>query len=214
MNIRRRQPRGIRAGGESAADSRPEAEARLDASDPAPPAPVADQLDDLQGPITGIVILPDRLDWSRYPSHDLSDPDKLHDLYATVLRKAESRQDLATYLNRDPLVREWANLDLPGSIRAAWEAAHWELRPKTTGTEPQHHYMNGGWMDDDDDSMRIAWVYNEHPPQVSRSDFWFLERFAKHLWARAERHPDNARYQVIANDAKAALERYRQARRR
>lgn len=38
---------------------------------------VADRLDDLKGPTNGIVTLPERLDWSRYPSHDLSEPDQL-----------------------------------------------------------------------------------------------------------------------------------------
>ncbi len=53
---------------------------------------------------------------------------RLRTMYATVLRQAGNESDLAKFLNRSVLRREWAALNLPSSVRDAWETTHSVLR--------------------------------------------------------------------------------------
>ena len=89
---------------------------------------VADDLAALHGPTAGTVNLPLHLDWSESSSYDLSLPSRLRSLYSTVIREAGSEQELASWLDRDLLVREWCHLNVPVVVRQAWERAHPELR--------------------------------------------------------------------------------------
>ena len=89
---------------------------------------VPDDLGALHGPMSGTVDLPLHLDWSQSSSYDLSRPNRLRSFYAAVIREAGSEQDLADWLNRGLLVREWCHLNIPIIVRQAWERAHPELR--------------------------------------------------------------------------------------
>lgn len=93
---------------------------------------VADTLDELRGPATGEVTLPNRLLWNRSRPFDLADDERLQSMMRIVLREARSQEDLARFVDRGSLIRLWSTLGLPAHIRAAWEAAHPELRrPRT-----------------------------------------------------------------------------------
>jgi hypothetical protein len=91
-----------------------------------PVAVVAD-LDDLQGPTTGIAELPMELFWNLDRRFDLSRPANLRWMYENVLREAARPEELR-YLNGDMLVAVWQKLYLPKSVRLAWEDAHPVLR--------------------------------------------------------------------------------------
>lgn len=88
---------------------------------------VADSLDDLRGPADGEVVLPNRLLWNRSRPFDLSDEKRLRSMLRIILREARSQEDLATYVDRDSLVRHWASLGLPTYIQDAWVARFPEL---------------------------------------------------------------------------------------
>jgi hypothetical protein len=93
----------------------------------AKPVAVAESLDLLVGPTTGVVRLPRHLKWSGNPAYDLDQPGRIVDLYRTVLNEAASAPDLHAYLNREALTRLWRTLWLPTAVRAAWEARFAEL---------------------------------------------------------------------------------------
>ncbi len=96
---------------------------------PGRPALVIDDLDDLRGPVTGLVELPLRLFWS-LPDHrfDLDEPDLRRWYYETVLREATRPADLACYLDGETLADLWPELYLPKGVRRAWEEHHPALR--------------------------------------------------------------------------------------
>jgi len=116
------------------------AEARVPAAHLAPyqarpgrPALVIDDLDDLRGPVTGLVELPLRLFWS-LPDHrfDLDEPDLRRWYYETVLREATRPADLAAYLDGETLVGIWPELYLPKGVRRGWEDHHPALRARVS----------------------------------------------------------------------------------
>lgn len=88
---------------------------------------VVDDLTFLAGPQTGTVTLPLRLDWTPAADYDLGSAARVRTLYVTVLREAQSTDDLITYLNRELLIRLWPTLRVPPFVRQAWETAHPEL---------------------------------------------------------------------------------------
>ena len=96
---------------------------------PGRPALVIDDLDDLRGPVSGLVELPLRLFWS-LPDHrfDLDEPDVRRWYYETVLREATRPADLARYLDGETLAGLWPELYLPKGVRRAWEEHHPALR--------------------------------------------------------------------------------------
>ena len=90
---------------------------------------VPDALEDLRGPVDGVVELPVRLYYSAGSrSFDLSSPHETADLYEAVLDKAASADDLARYLNPDLLVQVWPLLGMNRAKRAAWESQFPTLR--------------------------------------------------------------------------------------
>lgn len=91
------------------------------------PAFVADDLDDLQGPTSGLATLPIHIDWTPSSTYDLDDPRRLQSMYITVLREARSEADLSQWLDRELLIEHWAKLRIPGFIKESWEKAHPEL---------------------------------------------------------------------------------------
>ncbi|MET8148931.1 hypothetical protein ACIBSW_32770 [Actinoplanes sp. NPDC049668] len=88
------------------------------------PYVVSERLDDLHGPVTGQVVLSQRLDWSGRARYDLENPRRLASMYETVLREATTSEDLHLWLDGPTLLRLWAGLVLPPQVRLAWEAQH------------------------------------------------------------------------------------------
>ena len=96
------------------------------------PVVMAASLDALCGPVEGLIELPQRLFWSGAERvFDLSDPDRLLEMYEVVFDAARTEADLAEYLNGEMLARVWPDLTLAPRVRSAWEAAHPRLLPVT-----------------------------------------------------------------------------------
>lgn len=91
------------------------------------PYVVADSLDELVGPTTGLVELPLRLDWSEQGTYNLAEPRELNLMYEVVLREAMDIQDLRRYLNGPMLRAVWRQLFLPRRVRDLWEERFPEL---------------------------------------------------------------------------------------
>jgi hypothetical protein len=82
-------------------------------------------LADLHGPVAGLIELPQRLFWSGADRvFDLSDRDRLLEMYEAVLDAARSQGDLAEYLNGETVTTVWSQLSLSPRVRRAWESAH------------------------------------------------------------------------------------------
>lgn len=92
-------------------------------------------LDDLTGPRHGTVQLPLHVAWSGQTAFNLDLPKACMHMYRIVLAEGQ-RGDVAAYLNRDLLLKQWPILrNLIGrTVRKVWEAAFPELaegRPAT-----------------------------------------------------------------------------------
>ena len=85
-------------------------------------------LDDLTGPGHGTVQLPSHIAWSGLTAFDVDRPPLCASMYQIVLTEG-LREDLAAYLNRRLLIRQWPMLrTIVGRvIRDVWEAAFPEL---------------------------------------------------------------------------------------
>ena len=81
-------------------------------------------LDELRGPTSGVVELPNNLIWQPDRTVDLDDGWSLRWMYALVLREARRHDDLRTWLDGPLLVELWPQLNLPRGVRAAWEDTH------------------------------------------------------------------------------------------
>jgi hypothetical protein len=110
-------------------DTAPSRPARRYESRPGRLVLVIDDLNELQGPLGGIVELPNRLLWQPNRTVDLDDAWARRWMYALVLREARSRDDLRTFLSAQLLLPLWQRLNLPRAVRAAWQDRHPELRP-------------------------------------------------------------------------------------
>lgn len=86
-------------------------------------------LDDLGGPVSGVVEPPLTVVWSGLRAFDLEDPFERMGLYRTVLAEG-MRDDLCTVLDRGILLDLWPTLRtlVPRALRAVWEGAFEELR--------------------------------------------------------------------------------------
>jgi hypothetical protein len=94
---------------------------------------VAESLTVLSGPVEGLIELPQRLFWSGVERvFDLSDSDRLLQMYEAVLDAARTEADLAEYINGEVLARVWPDLAVGPRVRRAWEAAHPGLCPAGT----------------------------------------------------------------------------------
>lgn len=107
--------------------------ARPGAYEAARPYEVADSLDDLTGPTSGVVELPVTLDWGPHPVYDLDDTDQREWLYTVVVREAQGQDDLRRYLDRDVLLDVWPRLVLPQQCSNAWHARFPLLARRGTG---------------------------------------------------------------------------------
>lgn len=85
--------------------------------------PVPGALDELRGPLRGLVALSARLFWSgpdpQSVRWDLADPDRRRDLYEIVLVEG-TMDDIRDLVNGGELVRLWNQMYLPSWVRAAW----------------------------------------------------------------------------------------------
>ncbi|MDQ2875505.1 MAG: hypothetical protein M3Y33_12230 [Actinomycetota bacterium] len=84
-------------------------------------------LDELRGPTSGVIELPNRLLWQPDRHVDLDNPALLAWAYQVVLREAASTDELRTWLDGPTLIRLWPGLYLPRWVRQAWEQRHPEL---------------------------------------------------------------------------------------
>ena len=80
-----------------------------------------DALGELVGPLTGVVQLPLRLDWSERTKFRLDDPAERNVMYERVIREATRAEDLRSYLNEQVLRQVWKQLFLPVRVRRTWE---------------------------------------------------------------------------------------------
>lgn len=91
------------------------------------PYVVADTLDELTGPTSGVVDLPSHLDWSEQGRYNLDEVRELSVMYEVVLREALNVDDLRNYLDGPMLRRVWHRLFLPPRVRQLWEGRFPEL---------------------------------------------------------------------------------------
>jgi hypothetical protein len=87
----------------------------------AKPVVLPDSLDDLRGPISGVVHLPRHLKWSGSTRYDLDAAGRIMDMYRTVLNEATTADDLGAFLDRVVLLDLWSSMWLPDPVRQAWE---------------------------------------------------------------------------------------------
>jgi hypothetical protein len=78
-------------------------------------------LGELDGPLTGVVQLPLRLDWSERAVFHMDQPSERNVVYERVIREATRMDDLRTYLNGMVLREVWPSLFLPVRVRRIWE---------------------------------------------------------------------------------------------
>jgi hypothetical protein len=92
-------------------------------------------LDDLAGPDHGTVQLPLHVAWSGQTVFNLDLPKACMHMYRIVLAEGQ-RGDVAAYLNRELLLRQWPILrNLVGrTVRKVWEAAFPELSERQPAT--------------------------------------------------------------------------------
>ena len=93
-------------------------------------------LDDLTGPAHGTVRLPLHVAWSGQTAFNLDEPKPCMHLYRIVLAEGQ-RDDVAAYLNRELLVRQWPVLRtlISPAVRNVWESAFPDLSANSsTGT--------------------------------------------------------------------------------
>ena len=92
-------------------------------------------LDDLAGPSHGTVQLPLHVAWSGQTAFNLDLPKACMHLYRIVLAEGQ-RGDVATYLNRDLLLRQWPILRnlVSRTVRKVWEAGFPELAEEQPAT--------------------------------------------------------------------------------
>jgi hypothetical protein len=90
---------------------------------------VPETLRELTGPVTGIVVLPLRLDWTERAEFHLDDPAERNVMYERVIREATRIDDLRAYINGATLREAWRQLFLPARVRQVWEERFPVLRP-------------------------------------------------------------------------------------
>lgn len=85
------------------------------------PYVVAPSLEELKGPVSGVVRLPQRLDWSGDPVYDLNKPGNLLAMCQVVLNEATHIDELRQWLNGSALIALWPKLWM-------WQGSRDELR--------------------------------------------------------------------------------------
>ncbi|MEV6345432.1 hypothetical protein [Actinoplanes sp. NPDC051851] len=84
--------------------------------------------DEFTGPRTGVVELPNRIFWSGVPAFDVENAPRRLTLYTTLIGDGQ-RADLARWINRDLLVRDWPKIRMLTAqvLVRAWEGLLPEL---------------------------------------------------------------------------------------
>src|SRR5437868_6800386 len=77
-------------------------------------------LEELTGPIRGVISLPRHLDWGPERSYDLEQLADARLMYMRVIREGATPDDLRHLLNVARLRRLWTELVLPPRVRALW----------------------------------------------------------------------------------------------
>ena len=92
-------------------------------------------LDDLVGPAHGTVQLPLHVAWSGQTAFNLELPKACMHMYRIVLAEGQ-RGDVAAYLNRDLLLRQWPVLRnlVSRTVQKVWEAGFPELAEEQPAT--------------------------------------------------------------------------------
>jgi hypothetical protein len=86
-------------------------------------------LENLAGPIGGVVELPLDLAWSGDRRFDLADPVQRYLYHMTVLTSAVTREHYTSWLNAGLLRGDWGRLRLPRALREVWQEHFPELGP-------------------------------------------------------------------------------------
>lgn len=90
------------------------------------PYELPSSLDELRGPGSGVLQLPQSVHWGPDPGADLSTRDGVQKAYGALIREGTASQQ-AHLLNRHLLLNSWTVLRLPQRCRALWEARFPEL---------------------------------------------------------------------------------------
>lgn len=95
--------------------------------------PEPDSLDELQGPAEGTIELPHNLYWQPGGSvFDVSDYAQRRAAYRAVLNEG-TLEDYKTYINKELLVRDWPDMNLPRKLVSQWEQRFAELEGNFLG---------------------------------------------------------------------------------
>lgn len=90
------------------------------------PYVVPARLDDLDGPVRGVVEVPAHLGWTGRRSYDLDDPADVAVLYERIIVEATNPDDL-DLLAATTVRALWPRLFLPARVRELWQASFPEL---------------------------------------------------------------------------------------
>jgi hypothetical protein len=85
------------------------------------PYAVPDALNDLQGPVAGLVELPSTVAWTGRRTYDLAVPADLVVMYERVIVEAPTVEVLDSLIDRGRLLSAWAHLYLPQQVRELWQ---------------------------------------------------------------------------------------------
>lgn len=90
------------------------------------PYELPSSLDELRGPGSGVLKIPQSVHWGPDSGADLSTRDGVQKAYGSLIREGSAAQQ-EQLLNRGVLLRAWSELRLPQRCRALWEAQFPEL---------------------------------------------------------------------------------------
>ncbi len=90
------------------------------------PYETPESLDDLRGPVAGVVEVGLNIDSRPRPIYDLANPKLRWGLYSAVVRDGRV-VDQTSWLNRQMLEELWPELNLPARCRRIWETRFPEL---------------------------------------------------------------------------------------
>ncbi|MDR0960378.1 MAG: hypothetical protein LBM23_08545 [Propionibacteriaceae bacterium] len=90
------------------------------------PYSVPDSLDDLHGPVSGVVSVPPHISTAPDPSFDLDNASQRWAMYSAVVRDGTAA-DHKRYLDSGLLLALWAELNLPKRCREQWVSRFPEL---------------------------------------------------------------------------------------
>ena len=84
---------------------------------------VPNALDDLKGPVAGVVELPIHLDWGPDRRYDVADDASCAMLYQLTLQNSGSIDEMASIVNGGRLVGLWPSMRLADRCRQLWETS-------------------------------------------------------------------------------------------